>query len=190
MDNELTYDLFSELNITIPIGAIECIKTFIENTNKDNTWLWPTTTLPNTYIINTELRTIDFGTYINEFINDFRATLSILKVPPNSNVPWHIDVNPTRRCVINTPLTEYPKSLTFVTSAPVPDTNLCKDTTYHTFKIPYLINKVYLLNSQRYHSVFNFDNNIRYVTSFCSEFLNYQEACNYFKDKKIINRQW
>jgi hypothetical protein len=104
MDN-VTYDLFSELNITIPTDAVNFIKTFIEKTNKDNTWLWPSTTLPNTYIINTDLRNIDYSDPINEFVIDWNATLSILKVPPNSLVPWHIDVNPTRKCVINTPLT-------------------------------------------------------------------------------------
>lgn len=189
MDN-VTYDLFSELNITIPTDAVNFIKNFIEKTNKDNTWLWPLTTLPNTYILNDELRNIDCSPFINEFVIDWNATLSILKVPPNSYVPWHIDVMPTRKCVINTSLTLYPNSLTFVTNAPGPDTNLCKDIEYNTFKMPYLSDKVYLLNSQRYHSVFNFDDDIRYVISFCSEFLNYQEACKYFKDKELINRQW
>jgi hypothetical protein len=189
MDN-VTYDLFSELNITIPTDAVNFIKNFIEKTNKDNTWLWPLTTLPNTYILNDELRNIDCSFFINEFVIDWNATLSILKIPPNSYVPWHIDVMPTRKCVINTPLISYSNSLTFVTNAPVPDTNLCKDIEYNTFKMPYMSDKVYLLNSQRYHSVFNFDDDIRYVISFCSEFLNYQEACKYFKDKELINRQW
>jgi hypothetical protein len=190
MDNELTYDLFSELNITIPADAVNFIKTFIEKANKDNNWLWSSTTLPNTYILNTELRNIDCSSPINEFVIDWGATLTILKIPPNSHVPWHIDISPFRRCVINTPLTLYSNSLTFVTNAPTPDTNLCKDIEYNTFKMPYHLDKVYLLNSQRYHSVFNFDNDIRYVISFCSEFLNYQEACKYFKDKELINRQW
>jgi hypothetical protein len=188
MDNELTYDLFSELNITIPTDAVNFIKTFIEKTNKNNNWLWSSTTLPNTYILNNELLNIDFSPAINEFVTDWSGTLTILKVPPNSYVPWHIDVMPARKCVINTPLRLYSKSLTFVTNAP--SANPCKDIEYNTFKMPYLLDKVYLLNSQRYHSVFNFDNDIRYVISFCSEFLNYQEACKYFKDKELINRQW
>jgi hypothetical protein len=188
MDNELTHDLFSELNITTPTPAVEYIKTFIENANKNNIWIWSSTTLPNTYIPSNEMRDIDFGTYLNKFIIDWNTTLSILKVPPNSHVPWHIDVKITRRCVINTPLRLYPNSLTFVTNSPSPytDTNI----EHNTFKMPYLLDKMYLLNSQRYHSVFNFDNDIRYVISFCSEFLNYQEACEYFKDKELINRQW
>jgi hypothetical protein len=190
MDNELTYDLFSELNVTIPTGAVNFVKTFIEKANKDNKWIWSSTTLPNTYIPSNELRNIDFSTAINEFVVDWSSTLTILKVPPNSYVPWHIDVMRGRKCVINAPLTLYSNSLTFVTNAPVPDTNTCKDVDYHTFKMPYLLDKVYLLNSQRYHSVFNFDNDVRYVISFCSEFLNYQEAYNYFKDKELINRQW
>jgi hypothetical protein len=190
MDNELTYDLFSELNVTIPTATVEFIKTFIENANKNNTWIWPSTTLPNTYLLNNELRKIDFGPVINDFFIDWAGTLTILKVPPNSYVPWHIDVILGRRCVINVPLTLYPNSVTLVTNAPVPDTNLCKDIEYNTFKMPYLMDKVYLLNSQKYHSVFNFDTDIRYVISFCSEFLNYQEACKYFKDKELINRQW
>jgi hypothetical protein len=190
MDNEMTYDLFSELNITIPTDTVEYIKTFIENSNEANTWIWASTNLPNTHIPNNKMCDIDFGTYINGFINDWGASLSILKVPPNSHVPWHIDVKIARRCVINTPLTLYLNSLTFVTNAPVSDTNLCKEIEYNTFKMPYQLDKMYLLNSQKYHSVFNFDDDIRYVISFCSEFLNYQEACKYFKNKDLINRQW
>ena len=189
MDNELTYNLFSELNIELPPHSIKFMQTFINNFNKeDNKWTWPTTNLPYISINNNELRDIDFGTYINEFVIDWDASLSILTVPPNSHVPWHIDVKIARKCVINTPLTLYPNSLTLVTNAPT--ANPCEDIEYNTFKMPYLLDKMYLLNSQRYHSVFNFDTDIRYIISFCSEFLNYQEACEYFKNKELINRQW
>ena len=187
MDNELTYDLFSELNMSLSDSTIKSIQGIIDNSNN---WEWAKTNLPNIYLKNDELLSMDIGAPFNDFIKDWSSTLTILKVPPNCFVPWHIDVKLNRRCVINTPITLYPNSYTLVTNAPTSDQELLKTLEYNTFKMPYLLDKMYLLNSQKYHSVFNFDDSDRYVISFCSEMLNYQEACKYFKDKNLINKQW
>jgi len=187
MDTTVNYQLFSELDVELSDDTISFFKTFIDTSTN---WVWPATNLPYTYMNTEELLQCDFGKIINDFVKDWTATLSILKVPPNRNVPWHLDVQPGRRCVLNTPIMTYPKSYTFVTDAPLTDADILINTSYHTYKMPYELKKIYLLNSQRYHTVFNCSNESRYVISFCSEFITYIEAVQYFKDKNLVNRSW
>lgn len=178
--------LFSELDIEMQDSSIIFLKSFIDQSEN---WIWKSSNLHLITMSNEDLISNDFGNAMNDFIKEFYSTLTILKVPPFSHVPWHIDVDPCRRCVINVPITMYPKSLTFVTTASL---KIGEDTgdNYSTYKIPYELKKMYLLNSQKYHSVFNFDNNSRYVISFCSEFTTYPEALMYFKNKNLVNRSW
>ena len=187
MDNVfIDNHLFSELNIQLQDPSIIFFKSFIEQSEN---WIWKSTNLHLTAMSNEDLISNDFGNALNDFIKEFRSTMTILKVPPFSHVPWHIDINPCRRCVINVPIMIYPKSLTFVTTAELKIGEVIGDE-YTTYKIPYELKKLYLLNSQKYHSVFNFDNNPRYVISFCSEFITYPEALMYFKNKNLVNRSW
>lgn len=187
MDTTINYNLFSELNVELSDDNINFFKTYV-NTATD--WVWPSSNLPYTYMNTEELIQCDFGKVMNSFVKEWDAYVSVLRIPPNSHVPWHIDVQSGRRCVLNAPIITYPKAYTFVTDAPSTDADILSSATYHTYKMPYELKKLYLLNSQRYHTVFNCSNENRYVISFCSEFITYIEAVQYFKDKNLVNRSW
>lgn len=182
MDLAVNYKLFSELDIYLSNDTVNFFQSFI---NEATNWVWPSSNLPYAYMTNEQLAPLNFGEEINNFITECKATVSVLNVPPNSSVPWHIDVQPGRRCVLNCPLKFYTESDTFVC-----DGSTANAPGQHVYKIPYEERRVYLLNSQRYHTVFNYSDQHRYVISFCTEFLTYDGALHYFKGKNLLGRQW
>lgn len=188
MDTNIDYQLFSELNIEVSESSIDFFKTFLMD--RSNKWIWPTSNLPYIFLPTSNLLQFDFGEVLNNFIKEHDVNVSILKIPPHSHVPWHIDVQPGRRCVLNVPFMQYLQSYTFVTDAPSVNNLTPEYLDYNTFKIPYNQKKLYLLNSQRYHSVFNCSNHFRYVISFCTEFLDYFKSVQYFKKINLVNKCW
>lgn len=179
----MSIDLFAELDIELNDGDINFFKKIISDTHD---WQWPDTTLPNTYVNCNILMKHDFGKIINDFIKNFQAGASLLKVLPFKHVFWHIDVNELRRCVLNTQISG-DNSYTFVSNCSAPSEGLVSDDSeYSTYRIPYRKNKSYLLNSQKHHSVFNTGEETIYIISFCSNLISYKESLEYFKEKGLV----
>ena len=183
-DDMIDNHLFSELTVQVSDDTIIFLKSFIAQSEN---WIWSKTNLPN--IPASDLLSHDFGVPMNHFIKEYQVGISILKVPPQSHLPWHIDVSHWRKSVINVPIMDYPKSHTFVTTSPIIFDGL-DDMRYVTYKIPYELKKMYILNSQKYHSVYNFDEEPRYVISFYTGEVTYLETLKYFKDNELVSRIW
>jgi hypothetical protein len=173
VENDVRSQLFTELKISLPETVRDYFFQRIESTEE---WSWPLLNLSFVHIKHSDVVKIDCGHDFNKFIKEYNVVISILKMPPNSYIPWHIDVKEVRRCIINVPIKNYPNSYTFSVSSDG-----------QTFKMPYTLNKMCLLNSQKFHSVFNCSDEDRYVISFHSGDLDFNGAYTYFKNINLID---
>lgn len=94
---------------------------------------------------------------LTKFITDFECEnkLSIIKYEPWFNFNWHLDV--ARHCCINMVISGYDSILMFGNK------NLARHFT-NIKTVPYQLNRMFLLNTKKFHSAINF-NNIRYLLS-------------------------
>jgi hypothetical protein len=157
-------NLFTELDIEIPDAIIDSIKPLLPNHIENN-------------IITTELELDNslFGKELSDFLIYNKCKIEIISIPTNWHSPWQKNKN----TIIRIPVEPYDDSIEFLTEATAIDKDTMFINKFKTYKVPYIYKKPYVLNGERYHTVINYGNNIRYCIDIKST-LGYGELLSYF----------
>lgn len=176
--------LFAETNILFESSVLANVQLLID----ESEWTWTERNLHNYVMDRNTLYQSRIESDLKNFIEDFDCEIVIFKVPAYTHIPWHVDVNPNRKCFVNLPLSDYTLSETFYL-----DTHELDYEDSHgslTVRVPYLLGIPYLMNGLKYHNVFNWGNKPRYLISLTSGLLEYASAFEYLSSKNLINRCW
>jgi hypothetical protein len=157
-------NLFTELNIVIPDTIIDSVNLLLPNYIKSN-------------IIKTELQLDNhlFGKELSAFLIKNNCKIELSSFPANWHSPWQKNKN----TIIRIPIESYNDSIEFLTESNAIDKDTMFTNKFKTYKVPYIYKKPYVLNSETYHTVINYGNNIRHCIDIKSN-LSYDELLSYF----------
>jgi hypothetical protein len=120
-----------------------------------------------------------FDNVLDDFINEYSASLTMIKVPKQSYLSWHRDSTPVRSSCINVILDDYQNHMTYFSDLAtgtdfIHTTNKIWQCTY-SFLTPKIVNV-----HQRIHCVFNSSEQDRYVLCINTNKLTYTDTVKWF----------
>lgn len=129
---------------------------------------------------------IVFDNQLDNFVKEFSAFKTLLKIDPFTHVPWHLDESLKRKSTINIVISNSENNSTYFTDAKqVEDLNYKK---FNTWLCPYEYGVPVLVNvTNKLHCVFNCSSSHRLVLSICTEKIEYNDLIEWFERNGCID---